>query len=270
MKTSKALLIGHLWVTMPAVLIALISFGLPLYVILEYKLSPGWIFPSLIIPLGFGILTYSFFVVKWKIWALSRVQNVHELAAKGFQHGLFYPLNSSVTKTEIKSKKDRETLSELYKRFNEPIPEVPSKNYVNKEFVVKTSNWYNLQWAIIYIGSAIYFMFDYKKVYALIAAAGLFAWGLTYLVKVFRQNIKIVINESGLKINQKAYEWKDIQSYSFEKRPMGKFFYDYLILLLKDSGEIKICVEKLNVSTSDLDYQIMYFSRKQGSIAVPE
>jgi hypothetical protein len=99
----SAILWGLLWVNGPIFPLLL---GVP---ILAFLLAVSWQLPSIFIwisiPLGFlaAWSWWSWTLPKWRLWAISRVDDISHLYRRAIEVGLMWPRGHFFEKTEIKS-----------------------------------------------------------------------------------------------------------------------------------------------------------------------
>jgi len=115
---NKAILRGHLTVTLPVLLILI---GLPfLYSYLENVKFISVILKHILIVLSFFLAWayWSFFIVKWKLWAYKNVSELDELKLIAIQQGLIWRDGSIFEKTEIKTKTEKQILKDYEIKFH--------------------------------------------------------------------------------------------------------------------------------------------------------
>ncbi|WP_445722132.1 hypothetical protein [Flavobacterium sp.] len=82
------------------------------------KYCDGWIMAVGILGgIFFSWFYRSFAITKWRIWAFENVRNVHELKEKAILFQLIWNDNHWITKTEIRTKKDKEAFSRIARKF---------------------------------------------------------------------------------------------------------------------------------------------------------
>ena len=112
---KRALLRGHLRVSIPVFTI-LIGFIYTSRFLFESEyISAGTMFALFIPGIVLAWIWWSYFVVKWKLWAYANVENVDELKQRAVKGGLIWPEGSIFNKTEIWTEKDRSRLKEIRK-----------------------------------------------------------------------------------------------------------------------------------------------------------
>lgn len=115
----KAVIVGLLWVNVPALAIWLGLFSACI------ALIPGlWTDASLTVTFwalfaacgGAGWLWWSLMIPKWRLWAYERVPNIPLLKRLAVAVGLMWPTGSFLERTEIKSKEHAARERELERR----------------------------------------------------------------------------------------------------------------------------------------------------------
>ena len=84
-----------------------------------YDISLSLIFLSGIFVSGVAWMWWAYWVVEWKIWAFTHVQDIHLLYERALQRRLFYSKQHFLSKTEWDWGHKRKTLSQLEKRLKE-------------------------------------------------------------------------------------------------------------------------------------------------------
>src|SRR5690606_8381098 len=120
-KTSVngAILIGHLWITLPIVLIMGAFPILAVYLVSIDLISAWGIAVVFAIGFGFAWLYWSYFITKWKVWAFENVRNVHELKRKAIENSLIWRDDVFFEKTEIRNTSDKQKLNKLDQKFQQ-------------------------------------------------------------------------------------------------------------------------------------------------------
>lgn len=115
---DEAISKGHRMMSYPALAIALGTFGLTTYFVIQ-KIIPSWS----ILPVGF-VFTFlfvwlwcSYMITRWKLWTYENVRNVHELKKRALQEKVIWPDSSFLAETEFRTKKDKEKLNFLENKF---------------------------------------------------------------------------------------------------------------------------------------------------------
>jgi hypothetical protein len=81
------------------------------FYLIAIKILPTWMIPVFIFGSAIPAWIYwSFAITKWRIWAFSNVDNVHELKQQAIESSLIWPDGSFFEKTEIRTKKERQLL----------------------------------------------------------------------------------------------------------------------------------------------------------------
>ena len=84
--------------------------GLGIYLGVE-NIFGGWIFPvAFIVGFSSGWLSWSYFVVEWKIWAYENVRNINELQRKAVKEKLICDSESWFEKTQFKNYQQKQKL----------------------------------------------------------------------------------------------------------------------------------------------------------------
>jgi hypothetical protein len=254
---DKALTRGQLAVNIPVFIIMFGVMGLLFYLATK-KLIPFYFGPTSIVlgPLVAWIY-WSFAITRWRIWAFSNVDDVHELKALAISGQLIWPDGSFFERTEIRTKKERVLINELEKRFKESKkrkqfiddPSIPS---VTKIFYSK----FNLIYEILLMTACLSF-----GVYLLITkdswifGTGLILVGAYFAIKDFKKlstfEPQIILDNKGIEITGDSYPWTEIQDFTATLETFGKNSNSYLILETS-SGTVKINIDDYDTSFRQL------------------
>ena len=265
MKTSKIILIGHLWVTLSAFIVMCITVTIPIAILLKFDLPGELMLIGGIIPIGFGILVYSFLIVKWKIWALTRADNVRELLIKGERNGLLPPNSiQKMRKNKVMSKSDRAKLEKLYQRLEDPTP----RSFNEQEgIVVGYSKTKNYIYFTLCIAASVFILLSATSP---IVSYGLsilaFFVGAFFLKRALSKSIYLKINIDGVLYEENLISWSNIARYDITTKFInigkGSAPIFYLILWLKNREKIEINIQDKSRTPSAIEYAIIYFFEK--------
>ncbi|MCG8412216.1 MAG: hypothetical protein MI739_13130 [Bacteroidales bacterium] len=117
MKVGKALMIGYLWVIIPTVIVFLACVSGVVILFLNSDLSVKFLPVIPVFAIAPSIFAYSYLIVKWKVWVLTRGCDISQLDSKGRKHLLFYSQNSVFSDSEIKNRKESDILSKYYSQL---------------------------------------------------------------------------------------------------------------------------------------------------------
>lgn len=114
---DKAIFIAKIILNIPifVVFLCVVVFGC--FLVNEKIIAPFFIPFFFIIGLLSSWIYWSFAITIWKIWAFTNVKNVHELNQKAIWNKLIHSENNWFNKTEIVTKKQKQTLKDLEKKF---------------------------------------------------------------------------------------------------------------------------------------------------------
>jgi polyferredoxin len=101
MDAGRAVLLGHLLVSLPVILI-IVGVG----ILVHFVLGLAWAIAFLIgVPVG--RLWWSVSAPRWRLWATGKGADPQELQQFAQRSGLLWPENSIMTRTEIPSRRGR-------------------------------------------------------------------------------------------------------------------------------------------------------------------
>ncbi|MGB3607198.1 hypothetical protein [Psychroserpens sp.] len=266
---NKAINYGQFMVNLPVLLFLV---GTPLIV---FYLVNIFDFPQWLGIIGFflGIIlswfAWSILITKWRIWAFSSVNNVHELRRKAIQKKLIWKTGTIFEKTEYRSKKDKLSLKKLEEKFNlEDVFEEDPK--LSKEVKI----YYSIATALFVI---IFLSFGFIAGVCLIIDDSILKICFGFFLAVISlfviiENIKnimnrqpqIIIDAEGIKAtNEDFRHWSDIYDEQILTEGYGSSAEHYLIFGDASSNYTKIDIVNLTTTPSKLEnilrtYRIRY------------
>jgi len=256
---EKAIKRGHLIVNLPVSIIMLGFPALAAYLFAK-NIIPAWGIAIGFI-LGFIIawLIWSFMITKWRIWAFRNVRNVHELKKRAVQEKLIWKDGSIFEKTEIRTRKDKEALKAIEKRFEQDDVfyddlSIPSKTEI---YYSKLTSVIELIISVGLISIGIYFAKGKTpKNYILAGITGLI--GIYNSIKEFRKlqsnEPQIIIDDKGIYTTKTGFKsWADIVNAGVIVEGFGKSAKSYLILSYANGESDKIKIDDLNISAYRLE-----------------
>ncbi|MEE9350261.1 MAG: hypothetical protein V3U80_09465 [Flavobacteriaceae bacterium] len=116
---KEALLKGQVVVNFP---VFLLMFGIPGLFYFTNLMSDEllWLKPfSMFLGFVLGWLWWSYAIVKWRLWAFSRVDDFYELEDEAIEAKLIWPEGNWFNKTEIWTRLQREQWEEIIKSNSE-------------------------------------------------------------------------------------------------------------------------------------------------------
>jgi len=254
---DKALTRGQLTVNLPVFIIMFGVMGLCFYLaILNY--IPFYFAPTSIV-LGPAVawIYWSFAITRWRIWAFSNVDDVHELKALAVSGQLIWPDGSFFERTEIRTKKERILINELEKRFKESkkkkqFIDDPTIAPVTKIFYSKFNLIYELLLMTACLSFGVYLLITKDS---WIFGTVLILVGAFFAVKDFKKlstfEPQIILDDKGIEIIGDRYSWTEIQDFTATLETFGKNSNSYLILETS-SGTIKMNIDDYDTTFRQL------------------
>ena len=241
-------------VYLPIILIFL-SIGIGLY-LLNLQVIDGWLVAGIcVVGILLAWLSWSYFVVEWKVWAFENVRNVHELKRKAIQNNLIWKDDSWFNKTEIINYEQKQKLKYLEKKFVEKDI-YNDDSAVPKETIIKFSKGgiaFGLLFGTAAIAFPIYLFLDGERNYfylIFIIVGGLLIYNSVKRIKA--KEPSIIINSLGIKLAEIEFmSWKSISNDMVEQRNSGKNTNYYLNFMYRgenfdvDLGDLDTTPEKL-------------------------
>lgn len=233
---DKALTRGQLTVNVPVFIIMFGVMGLCFYLATQ-KHIPFYFAPASIV---FGPLVawiyWSLAITRWRIWAFSNVDDVHELKALAISGQLIWQDGSFFERTEIRTNKERILINELEKRFKESkkkkqFVDDPSIPPVTKIFYSKLNLIYEILLMTACLSFGVYLLITKDS---WIFGTGLILVGAYFVIKDFKKlttfESQIIIDNKGIDITGNHYPWTEIQDCTTTIEGSGKNSSTFLIL----------------------------------------
>ena len=185
----------------------------------------GWIYPvSFILGFALGWLVWSYFVVKWKIWAFENVRNINELESKAVEEQLIWSNGSWFEKTEFISCEQKQKLKQLERKFLEKDIYKDDIS-VPKETVIYYSRITIIFLLVLYLGISVlgvYFLMEEEYFGLLFLGFGLYL-SYSQIKKVSDKSPQIVINDKGIRLkNENLISWDKIYNDKVYSESSGK------------------------------------------------
>lgn len=233
-----------------------------------YKaLIPGYLmFPGLIASLLVAWVYWSFAITRWRIWAFSQVEDVHELKARAISGMLIWPDGSFFEKTEVRTKRDRELLRAIEVRFEE---DRLSKQITDDPTIPDTTLIYYSRRYISLVAAVMALIAAYG-VYAVAVNArkfiGLFCvfMGGYYILrnigKVTNKEPQIVLDKVGITIGGRFSKWTDVTNISVSHVSYGRLIVDSV------NGSESVDLSEYDITSGALEKAIdVYILRSRQS-----
>lgn len=232
---DEAISRGHRMISYPVIGIIVGTIVLTAYLSIQ-KLIPAWSFPiSFVFAFLFSWLWASYIITKWRLWAYDNVRNVHELKKRAIQEKLIWADHSFLTKTEIRTAKDREKLNSLQNKFlRDDIFQdnimVPAETFI---YYSKGKSFLEMATALCVLCVGIYFLLNMEGYFFRILGGVLSLIGIFFCYKKYRdatnKEPQIMLNDKGIKtISTDFYHWKDIENEEVITEGTGKNTHYYL------------------------------------------
>ncbi len=254
---DEAISKGHKTITYPGMLLL---FGLMvLTVFLGILLRPHvWIW-LVGLPLSFILpcIFWGIRITKWKVWAFSKVRNVHELRKRAVLEMLMYNDHSFYNKMEIWNASDKEQWLNLQCKFelkDEVIPihdpNVPSETII---YYSKRKNYYEMVIMLGCLAFGIYLITQSDRFASgifLILIGGYFAY--REYKKAATTTPQVIINERGIQtISTGFFEWSQIEEEDVEAQGFSKNASRYLAYKHPE-GFVRLLIDDLDIDHKEL------------------
>ena len=249
------------------VMIVGIAFSMFLFTIDIYHAIPIiFLLSSILI---FPWLYWSFAIVHWRIWAFTKVRNVHELKHQAIEGNLIWPDESIFNKTEIRSARQQRILDQLELKFklhdiHEPIHDDGSLPLELKIYNSKSAKYLQVAGAFSLILFGLYQLLTDEFL------TGIFIFGMgTYIFydknKIPLDDPQIIINDKGIKVaNSKFTSWYKISFIRLELRGSGKHAKWNLVYKKKRGMEYRqeSLLENIACSIGELEGYIKIYQQR--------
>lgn len=256
---------GKYFVSYPAIIISLIVM-IPGFAIAALEwIENDQLFWFVLTGLGLGVVYWAVAVTKWRIWAFSSVQNVHQLQTKAIDCGIITAEGSFFRELEYRTKKDKEILIKLNEKFKQKdifekpknLPKI-TKLYVNKPIIIfhlvlNLFLFYLTCFSIFFKGIELFTVFLFLV--------------LCYFLqdqfrKVLSNKPQIILSKNGIETREHPpYKWsdiKDLKVYTKRSNKSAKFYLEYIT----PSKFISICLEDIQVDIDKLREALRIYRNK--------
>ena len=231
-----------------------------------FFLSSQGTFGGWIIPVGFvagfslGWISWSYFVMEWKIWAYENVRNIHELQRKAVEEKLIWESGSWFEKTEFKNYQQKQKLKQLERKFLEKDI-FKDDISVPKETIIYYSKNAIVFLLVLYTGASFlgaYILLEKEYFGIILLGFGLY---LSYgqINKLRDTAPQIVINDKGIKLkNEKLISWNRIYNDRVYSQSNGKSSTNYLAF-----NDEKVEIDDLSIKFDEFEkllhvYRVRY------------
>lgn len=266
---NQAISRGILWIQFPSLGLMVIG----LYISYYSFTSQGYIFYSFLLLILFTILLpwiyWSFTIVSWRIWAFTKVRNVHELKRIAIETKLIWPDDSIFNKTEFRTKKQQQILAKLKSKFQQPDTHEYIKDdgsYPKKLIIYKskTIKYLNLSIASFIIIWGMYSLTTPEFLLGVIAILiGGFWWK-----NIKETNLKepqIILNHKGLKVGtSKTISWRKFRYIEFKLSGNNRHKVWHLIIKMRGSRRYvnKTILSDINISFESLEEAVKIYHQR--------
>ncbi len=209
-----------------------------------------------------SLLYSAYMTTKWRIWAFSNVDNVHELKRAAITEQLINEDDSWQTKLEIRTQSDNEALAAIQKRFEEERSFIDDLTVPNVTLIFNSYIEYTLGgWFLIGLGVATGFLISWFTLLILIPAIGILYKGYTR-TRQDTGNAVITITNDGIgTYSADFHNWSEIENEKVTYISSGRngsyqFGYDY------PGGSEDINLNFVKIKPSQLNH-LLYIYRNR-------
>ncbi|WP_397361967.1 hypothetical protein [Olleya sp. R77988] len=276
---KKAILRGQLMVNVPVFIVLL---GSPLLLLFIARIIdfPDWLgIIGVFLGIALAWLVWSILITKWRIWAFSKVRNVHELKRQAIQKKLIWEDGSSFAKTEYRTKKDKLILKKLEEKFNlEDVFEedfsIPEETKIYFSFTSALFVCLFLTIAVI-IGVFLMFQDKEKEFYIGFFLTTICLFSLREASKkLINRKPQLIINSTGITFNlNEKKNWSEIFEEKITAEGYGSSTKNFLTFCDDNYNYSKIEIDNFNISISKLEnilrtYRIRF--NKNNNVSINE
>jgi hypothetical protein len=208
-----------------------------------------------------GWLWWSIATTHWRLWALERVRNIHDLFDHARQDGLIYAEGSWFGRMEIRTKGQRERMEALAVRFNVPDeraddPDLPGATVIHYS---KLGTGFTIVMGLLAIGLSIWFLSggaERNPVFH--ALIGLFGIYMVYSGsrKFFDNRPQLIISSKGITIAGKSrYSWLRIADEEVVTTGTSKNSKT-LLRFSHPTGKVELNINELATSKAELRHAL--------------
>jgi len=211
---EEAIIRGNRIIKYPAnvLFLGLLMGCLPLSVYL--KIHPGiGLVSGIALGGSLSLLYSSYMTTKWRIWAFSNADNIHELKRAAITERLITEDNSWQAKLEFRTKADKELLAAIQKRFDE------ERNFIDDLTVPDVTLIYNSYvewtiggWFLIAVSIITGFLFSWFTLILWIPAIGILYKGYTRSRQDTGKAVITITNEGIGTFSADFHNWAEIEN----------------------------------------------------------
>lgn len=257
MSVNKAIFRGQLLVNGPVFIIMMGLMGGLMYLatskIIPWYFAPG----SILLGPCIAWVFWSFAITKWRIWALTNVDDHTELKYSAVAGGLIWEDGSFFERTEIRTPKESKLIHELEQRYkskkekrkfkdDHSIPDKTAINYSKNSLILKMS------FLILLAGIGVYTIVTQNH---FLIGSGLILIGFFFSYKDYQKLLKkvppLIISNQGIHLEHDQYEWHEILGEKTTLEGLGKNRTSYLVFWVDNELE-KINIDDYDITLGDL------------------
>lgn len=220
------------------------------------KLLPGWTYAvGLMLAFILAWLYWSIMIVRWRLWAFEKVDNVHDLYKRAITEKLIWPDGSWASKTEIWTKAQREKWEALKIRLTKPEVfeddfTIPTETII---YYSRSRNFTEMAIMLSLTGFGIYLVAADINLWFGAVMIGI---GVFFAIKEYRQatntDPQITLNTKGIDTANHGFtQWQDIIDADVILERSGRNQYSYL-LYTTSSESVKIAIDDFDTDRHQL------------------
>ncbi|MBK8564571.1 MAG: hypothetical protein IPN76_14860 [Saprospiraceae bacterium] len=263
---GAALRKGQLMVNLPVFAFIVI---IPAAGLFFQSISAWVLLVGMIAGIGFAWLWWSFFIVKWRLWAFKNVRNVHELKTRAIQKGLIWPDDSFFNKTEIWNDEDKAEWQLIQRKFKiEDIYEDDSA--VPREAIIyfsKTKNYAEMAVFLFVLGFGLFSLLVAKEwLFGLpCSILGVYLTLRSYK-KAANNSPQIILTDNGIMTaNTQFHPWRLISNETVVQEQNGKYVNIYLIYY-HPGGKEKISIDDYDTNYDKLHHLLKTYRLRSNNL----
>lgn len=253
-------------ISYPMIIISIVTFGITMFFIEYFKSENShWFYGVVAMILIISLMIFipllyrSFVISKWKIWAFSKVRNVHELKKRALQAQILFENEKSLIKYEYYNKNDKKKWSLIQEKFKVNDVFIDDLS-ISKQTVINhpKTNPFAIILILFFLILGISIIVDTKKIDAIILIIiGLYIAYIHFRNTIYFNNKpQILINENGMKtINTEFYKWNEIENENVITKDNKKYFLVYN----HPKGIEKLEITNLNTNQVKLEKLIQIY-----------
>ena len=229
---------------------------------------PGWLIASMVV-MSFltGWLTWSLLVTHWRIWALQRVRNTHELLDTAVAEKLIWPKGSWFERTEIRTTAQKSLLIALGVRLSTPdvwqddpqVPDYTEVRWSRKERVATSA-------IVLFVaGLGGYMIYqNLRDIWGWALLVTVLGFGIMDIRKMSDRRVQVRLDDHGITLQEKrSIPWSSISQERILVKGSGR--RTITVLEFDHRGDrVDVQIDQLNIPKAKLRHRLRVYRFRSG------